>query len=277
MTIREITAESEWEVFVHACNPATFLHSWAWGQVQKRTGEGVRYLAIQDGDKQIGAALVILVKARRGWHYLIPHGPLCLSNENNREAVLAVVRYLREKAAHDRAVCVRIAPLWEDTPASRETFAALGFRPAPLHVHAELTWVLDIEASEDELLAGMRKTTRHAIKKAQKSGTVAEIITPLAALERFLPIYHATRARHQFVPFSRSFLNAQLEEFNQRGQLFLSIARYQDKDIAAAICVHYGDTVFYHHGASLLANGTPPASHLVQWAAIVEAKRRGAT
>jgi lipid II:glycine glycyltransferase (peptidoglycan interpeptide bridge formation enzyme) len=276
MTIREITAEPEWDEFIKKLAPRTFLHSWPWGQVQKRTGEGVRYLGLMRDQRPVGAALVITVNARRGRHYLIPHGPLFAATADVPEGLSALVQYLQQQAKIDGAVCLRIAPLLEDTPQARQVFSHLGFRPSPLHVHAELTWVLDINKPAEELLAGMRKTTRHAIRKAHDSGATAKIVTDPAGLRRFWPLYEATRTRHGFIPFSPDFLAAQVEEFGQRNQLFLSIVRSHDRDLAAAICIHLGNTVFYHHGASLMHSGDPPASHLAQWAAIQEAKRRGA-
>jgi lipid II:glycine glycyltransferase (peptidoglycan interpeptide bridge formation enzyme) len=284
MTIREITSEREWDEFVRKLAPNTFLHSWPWGQVQKKTGEAVRYLGIMRDHELAGAALVITVNARRGRHYLIPHGPLLADEADVQEGLSALIGHLRQQAPREGAVCLRIAPLLEDAPQLRKVFSDLGFRPAPLHVHAELTWVLDINKSEEELLAGMRKTTRHAIRKAQGMGATADIVTTPAGLERFMPLYGATRTRHGFVPFSREFLAAQVEEFGSRGQLFFSIVRHQGRDLAAAICVQAGNTVFYHHGASRTRGGDlpagqagPSASHLTQWAAMQEAWRRGAT
>jgi lipid II:glycine glycyltransferase (peptidoglycan interpeptide bridge formation enzyme) len=276
-TIREVTSEQQWEAFLRTLNPNTFLQSWPWGQVQQQTGEDVRHLGFWKNEQLVGVALVVLVNARRGRHYLIPHGPLLSSEQESRQALPALVEHLKSHAKHDRAVCLRLAPLLEDTPATRQAFADLKFRPAPLHVHAELTWVLDINKPADALLAGMRKTTRHAISKAHAEGAVADIITTAAGLKRFLPLYRATKTRHQFTPFSQHFLQTQVQAFLQREQLFFCIARHGEEDLAAAICIHYGHTVFYHHGASIHRPDMPPVSQLLQWTAIQEAARRGAT
>lgn len=274
-SIREIVNQSSWDDFVLSVHPNTFLQSWEWGQVQKRAGGSVRYLGIFEADQQIGAALVLTVNARRGKHLFIPHGPIAEDEQQARRILPTLISYCQDMARNERAVALRIAPLLTTSPENTALFSSSGFRPAPLHVHTELTWVLDINKSDDELLAGMRKTTRHAIRKAQEAGVQVEISTDPAAIERFFPLYEATERRHHFVPFSKSFLRDQVTLFAQNGRAYLAFAAHEEKDVAAAIFIHFGDTVFYHHGASV--KSSVPAAQLLQWTSIQEAKRCGAT
>jgi len=276
--IRAITNKSEWNNFVLQCTPNTFLHSWEWGQVQQHSGEEVKYLGIFDGQAQVGAALVITVNAKRGRHYLIPHGPLTQRPDAQSRAAIfnELIRYLRDTAKHDNTVAIKIAPLLVDNQENRQLFTKLRFRPAPLHVHAELTWVLDIAKSEDQLLQAMRKTTRHAINKAKLSKVKVAISTNTADIERFWPLYKATKSRHHFVPFPKSFIQSQLDEFSQANRFFIATAEHRGQDVASAIFIHFGDTAYYYHGASIKTPNNIPATQLLQWEAIKEAKRRGA-
>jgi len=277
--LREITDKTNWNDFVLSCRPNTFLHSWEWGQVQVKSGEKVRYLGIYQEDEQIGAALVITVNAKRGRHYLIPHGPLFKQDDHPSRVELfnELITYLRQQAQPDSTVAVKIAPLLIDNEENRQLFKNLRFRPAPLHVHAELTWVLDIDQSEDQLLQAMRKTTRHAIIKAERNGVEVSISTNPADIDRFWPLYKTTKSRHHFIPFPKSFIQSQLDEFGQANRFFIVIASHQGQDVAAAIFIHFGGTVYYYHGASVKTPSSIPATQLLQWRAIQEAKRRGAT
>ncbi|MCH8748678.1 peptidoglycan bridge formation glycyltransferase FemA/FemB family protein, partial [Patescibacteria group bacterium] len=200
--IKEISRESDWNKFVLAQQPNTFLHSWEWGEVQQHDGHDIRYLGIFDGQQQTGAALVITLKARRGRHYLIPHGPIVVHPAQSFDQLSELVQYLRTTAKQDRVVALRIAPLLLSNAKNQSYFDRLGFRQAPLHVHAELTWVRDISGSEADLLADLRKTTRHAITKAQRAGVTTHVLTSNAALDRFMPLYNATGQRHQFTTYS---------------------------------------------------------------------------
>lgn len=282
MTISETLSESQWNDFLLRQNPNTFLQSWEWGQVQRRTGQRVMYLALHDNGQQIGAALVITVNAKRGRHYLIPHGPIVRSGDGFLQACLnEFISFLRQRASRDRVVALRIAPLLLHTDQSQQLYKNLGFRPAPLHVHAELTWVRDITMSEEQILGDMRKTTRHAIRRALSAGVNTEILSRsntnlTAVLDRFYHLYEQTQSRHNFVPYSRATLSAQLEEFGRRDRVFAIAARHEKRDVAAAICFQFGSTAFYYHGASRQLPANVPAAQLVQWEAMAEAKRRGA-
>lgn len=277
LVIKPVTEPSAWEAFLRSLQPNTFLQSWEWGQVQLQTGEGVHYLGFYRGQDMVGVALIVVVNARRGRFYLCPHGPLLREQESIADVLHVLVQYLRAQGQRDKVVAIRIAPLLEATPDNRKVFVEGGFRPAPLHVHTELTWVLDLTPAEDLLMRGMRKTTRHAIRRAQEHGVDVEIFTEPSALARFMPLYQETKQRHAFIPFSEHFLRTQVTAFGQQGRFFMAIARYQGRDVAAALLVHYGNTVFYHHGASTPLPATVPAAQLLQWRAIQEAKRRGAT
>ena len=277
LSIRAMTNANHWNDFLLALRPNTFLQSWEWGQLQKQSGEGIRYLGFFAGDEQIGAALLITVNAKRGRHLFCPHGPLFATDLAARQHLPAFVDHCRSLARQDKAVALRLAPLLLTNTANVPAFKNLGFRPAPLHVHAERTWNLDITPSGDELLLNMRKTTRHAIKKAERMSVKTDIVSGSRIVNRFLPLYHATETRHHFVPFTSEFLTRQIGIFSQHNNAYAVFASHQGRDIAAAILIQFGPTVFYHHGASLKQKNQPSASHLVQWAAIKEAKRRGAT
>lgn len=276
MEFRELTDKQQWNDFVLGLSPNTFLQSWEWGQVQQRDGEKVRYLGWFENNEQVGVSLLITVKAKRGTYLLCPHGPLGKNETTTHQVIRELAHQASAFAKEDGAVALRIAPLLEVAPSAQQLFADLGFRPAPLHVHAELTWVKDIAGEEDVLLADMRKTTRHAIKKAQQEGVTVEISRDVKALERFWPLYITTKTRHAFTPFSQQFIQSQLEEFMPDGHSFIAIARYNDEDVAAAILFQFGGTVFYYHGASKKLSNAVPAAQLLQWEAMREAKRSGA-
>ncbi len=275
MEIREINDQQTWEHFILPLLPNTFLHSWEWGQVQAHSGEDTCYLGIYENGLLLGVALVITVNARRGRHYLIPHGPI-LADQQSFDAVLPLlIDYLQAKSTSERVVALRIAPLLLSTTKNDKLFKQLGFRLAPLHVHAERTWLLDITATENYLFNNMRKTTRHAINKAKGAGINIETVAGDSAGDRFWPLSEQTRNRHSFIPWSRDLIELQLKLFSDRDRIFSVFAQYQGSDVAAAICPIYGKTAFYYHGASLRLPSSVPAAQLVQWGAIKEAKRRG--
>lgn len=288
MELKEIKDERIWTDFLLDIQPNTFLQSWQWKQVQENpavapsfggamAGEETRALGFYKNNTLVAVALLITVQAKRGIHYLCPHGPIVKNNSDFADVLKQLTAYCLQLRTKSKAVALRVAPLIEKNAENRELFSSLKFRPSPMHVHAELTWVLDISKGEDEILAGMRKTTRHAITKAKKEGVNIEISQDASSLERFFPLYETTKNRHGFVPFSKKAIASQVDIFRKNNMMYFAIATHKGEDVAAAILIQFGSTVFYYHGASTKTSSQVPSAQLLQWEAIREAKRRGAT
>ena len=265
MEIKEITNKNTWEGFFLNVKEKTFLNSWNWGEFQKKQGESIWRLGVYD-QKLAEAFLVIKVKAKRGTFLFVPHGP---TSKHLKDVII----YLKELAKKEEASFIRISPLIGD----KKVYHSFGFRDAPIHIHPELTWELDISISLDELLANMRKTTRYLLKKGEKNKEI-EIIRSnnINDLKEFYNIYQETAKRHHFVPFSLDYLQKQFSSFNPDNQITIYLGKYKGKIISAAVMIFWQGTGFYHHGASSSHNSNKvPISYLLQWEAIKEAQRRG--
>lgn len=250
----------------------TFLHSWDWGQFQQMTGETIWRLGIYEGDELFGVALVIKVKARRGDFLFIPHGPIIINapdhaGDERYEVWQELLGELKELAKKERCNFIRVSPVDEDTEESRTLFGRLGFNAAPMHMHAELTWILDISGDEEDLLMQMRKTTRNLVRRGEREGVAVQ----KGSLSDFYELYQETVKRQYFVPFSMSYLQKELDAFGENAQIFL--ATHEGAVLAGALVVFFDDTAYYHHGAS--THSDVPAAYALQWEIIKEAKKRG--
>ncbi|MBU3942836.1 aminoacyltransferase, partial [Patescibacteria group bacterium] len=136
MIIKEITDKNVWEGFLLTQKEKTFLNSWNWGEFQKKQGEKIWRLGIYDKENLINVFLVIKVKARRGTFLFIPHG--------NVTGIAVLIKKLKEIAKEEKANFIRFAPICERTEENIKIFKDLGFREAPIHIHPDLTWELDI-------------------------------------------------------------------------------------------------------------------------------------
>jgi peptidoglycan pentaglycine glycine transferase (the first glycine) len=275
ITFRVVTNSQEWNNFLLSLQPNTFLQSWEWGQVQLSEQPEVIYLGIFEQDRQIGAALLVLLAAKRGRFLLCPHGPLFTSEVQALEHLPALLKHLKILARERQACAVRLAPLLIDSLPVRHVFHKLHAYPAPLHMHAELTWVKNITGPENELLQAMRKTTRHAVTKATRNSELISTVVrdPALITSRFYPLYQHTGRRHAFVLYSQKVISQQLATLPS----FAVFVRYQERDVAAALIFIFGTTAFYYHGASVKLPARLPAAQLAQWEAIKEAKRLGCT
>jgi peptidoglycan pentaglycine glycine transferase (the first glycine) len=276
MTIKPIRNKLEWENFLGITQPHTFLQSWNWGQVQEKVGQKIFRYGIEINDQLVGVALFILIKARRGSFLFCPHGPIFRDNIDLTKALTALLKEIRKLASENHCAFIRFSPLLSATAEHQNVFKQLGFRAAPIHMmHPELAWLIRVNQSDDELLRGMRKTTRYCLRKAEKEGVTVES-SPITDLEEFWEIYSATAARHSFVPFSKPDLQTELEIFSADNQAQLILAKHEGQLIAGAVIIYYGGSGFYHHGASRpLAKNLTTTSYLLQWRAIQETRRRG--
>lgn len=273
--VAAVATREAWDACLARLRPPTFLQSWAWGEFNRRQGNEVFRLGLfpagGTGDP-VGLALVVLITARRARFLFCPHGPV-IASPFASAALVALVAYLQPLARRCGASFLRISSQFPDAPESVRLFSRLRFRPAPIHMHPELAWLLDLTPDVGSLLAGMRKTMRHLIRKSQRLGmTVRSGATPADAAT-FLALYRSTAQRQHFVAFSEGYVRDELAAFGADAQIFL--AEHLGKVLAGAVIVFAGSSAFYHHGASLTPNNNLPAAYLLHWEVIRAAKRRG--
>ncbi|OGG11269.1 hypothetical protein A2Z00_02155 [Candidatus Gottesmanbacteria bacterium RBG_13_45_10] len=265
-----ISSREVWENFLLRYAPQSLFQSWLWGEVQEKMGLSLWRMGVYDGKNLVGIAQIGKVKARRGWFLHIRHGPIFI--EQNTSYWKEFLVSMRLLAKNEHAWFIRVSPLIENSKQHNGLLLSLGFRPAPIHaMDAELCWVLDIDKSDDELLAGMRKTTRYEIRRAEKLGVTVSRSMDAKDLKNFLALYGETSKRHHFVPHKG--IEEEYEIFAKESKALLLLGVYEGKVLAGALILFYGGQAFYHHGASLSTK--VPASSFLQWEAIREAKKRG--
>lgn len=271
--VKKLEDEREWEKFLVGRPEACFLQSWGWGVFHEKLGNLVWRRGFYRDKKLAGVMLAITENAKRGRYLTVPGGPVI--DWTDKSLMEATIEELKQIAGQDRDVFVRIRPQLEETKENLEVMKRLGLKPAPIHLHAELTHKLDLTKSEDELLAEMRKATRYEIRKAERVGVKVEATLEVEAMKEFYRIQLETAQRQNFTPFQEDFLTKQFEVFSKRGEALLYEARYEGELLAMAVIIFYGAEAVYHYGASTDLGRKYPGAYLIQWEAIKEARRRG--
>jgi len=274
MIVREVKDKKIWESFLLGCCQKTFLDSWQWGEFNRVMGSKIWRLGIFESKNLLGVALIIKVKAKRGTFLFIPHGP---NITNSKFQILkTLLEELKKIAEKEKCIFIRIAPIWEENEEDEKMFEDLGFRNAPIHMHPELTWELDITPPEQELLLQMRKTTRYLIRQGLKNRDI-EILQSkeVKDVENFNQLYQETAGRHSFVPFFWGYLKNEFLTFGNENNIALFLGKYKNEVISSAMIIFWQGIAFYHQGASSSKYPKIPVSYLIQWEAILEAKKRG--
>lgn len=273
INIAEIDKKILWEKFVNSYPKTNFLQSWNWGQFHQKLGKIIRRVGFYDGKKLVGVMLCIVEQAKRATYLTVPGGPLI--DWINTEQIQLFKKIVEDIAKKMGCAFIRVRPqIFEDEKNSK-LFKSLGFKNAPMHLHAELTRQLDLNKTEDQLLSEMRKTTRYEIRKAIKLGIKITVSKDTKDIDDFYKLQKETAKRQHFVEFDLKFLKEQFASFVKDDQVALLSAYLGTKKLAQAFVIFYGEEADYHYGASTLEGRKYPGAYLIQWEAIKEAKKRG--
>lgn len=144
----------------------------------------------------------------------------------------------------------------------------------------EHTLILDLEKSEEELLAQMRQKGRYNIRLAEKRKIkVSSSCDWQNELKSFYALYEETAKRHKITYRSKTYFEKLLENLSKNGysKLYKASAVIDSKEIvlASAIVVFSGQKAIYLFGSSSDRYKSMMAPYLLQWQMIKEAKEAG--
>jgi len=305
LQVRSISDQEEWQNIVDSLEYNTFLHSNGWVDFNEAYGHKTFKLGLfltdetglNSSEKPLSIAMVLKISAKRGTFLFIPHGPQFSVNstsfsnpqninsesdfsENNfvskSDQINAWKKELILLGKQEKCDFIRISPILENTTQNYELFAKAGFKNSPIHMHAELTTVVDLTPSNKEILKNMRKTMRQMIKKSDQllqSGEVKiEIVSEID--EAMHEVYKSTTKRGGFVPFSLKYLQVEYDSFAKHDKAIMCKIVHQNEVLSWGMFIFSGKHAFYHQGANIL-NKQVPASYMSHWFGMQQAKERG--
>jgi lipid II:glycine glycyltransferase (peptidoglycan interpeptide bridge formation enzyme) len=273
LTCKTVKSKSLWENFILSRNEANFLQSWNWGIFQKILGKKIFRFGIYEDTKLIGCALSVKEKAKRGTYLTISGGPII--DWGNKNYIKLLLHFIKERGLVENCDFIRIRPQELDKHENRNLLKELDFKMAPMHLTADLTLQIDLERSEEEILAKMRKNTRYQIRKADKLNIKVKHSKDSLDMREFYEHQLHLAKKHRFVPFSYEFLHQQFKTFAVDNQASLFHAYQDDVLLASAFIIFYNQEAVYHYGVSTEKNNLLPGSYACQWAAIKAARNRG--
>ena len=272
--------ESDWRQILKNHPESNFLQSPEWAAINERVGHKV---IVKDfGDNNF--ALMIVKDAKRGRYLEIPGGPLV--NWDDEARVKEVFAEIRKIAAENKCVFVRFRPMLETSDEALKKVAVAGAKPAPFHLHAEHTVILDIaNKTPDEILAEMRRQTRYEVRRALKLGMKVESGNSPELFKKFHEIQAETAARQHFIPPSMKDLDAYREVFGDNVRIYVVSTGDQpdpkNEDVPVNTPVAYGLIILneneadYFEAASTEYNYKVPGAYALQWQVIQDLKELG--
>lgn len=239
------------------------LQSFEWGEFRRR--HGWRPLRLQDPGG--GPAAQVLLRDLPGLGSLAyaPHGPLCTTPERLPASIEALAEHARTRGSF----LLEIEPRVDET----RRLEAEGFVRSPTSVQPRCTLVVDVLEDPEEQLAGLPKDTRYGVRRARREGVEAGPSADVANdLEVFLSLLEETAARQNFAVRPREYYRHFMRELPAH----LVVAHREDRLLAGAVILTFGEEAYYLYGASAQEGENLYASYLVQNEALAVARREGA-
>lgn len=271
---RDITPQ-QWDEFVRAQPVTPFVQAPQYGAFYESLGEQSWILGVFDEGELVGGSLIVSTHAKRGNFLYLPYGPL-FAPQASGKAKDVLLGEIQQLARAEKMDFVRISPAATVESGTQQWLQTHGYRPAPIHVLAENSWLLSLKQNEEEILGGMKKNHRNLIRRCEREGVSVAIDTTGEQLEVLHELLDETEKRHNFTRFSRTYINTEFSLFAQKGEAALFIARLPDGRVdSAAIIMFYGSMAVYRHSGSYNLDKKVPTSYAIQWKVIQEAKNRG--
>jgi len=274
----EKSEEKIWDDFVLVHKKGNIQQSSTWAHFQSSLAARDKYwiIVIEDKGEIVAGSLVLRMKLSKGFTWLyMPRGPLLGEDFNGQMKFLW--NGLKELAHKENAIFLRIEPLIEIENSSEKNFN--GFKFTNYGFQPEHSLIVDISKNENEILGQMKPKGRYNIKLARKKGvkirkTNFENEKSLGKdIDEFYRIFNETTSRDGFSGHNKAFYKDMVKILGKENIGALYLAEYEGKVIAGLIATFYKDIAIYYYGASSNKYRNLMAPYLLQWEAILEARK----
>ena len=246
---------------------SNFLQSYQWLKFQQALG---RKCWLLEHRSLKGLVISYSLPFRKTYFYC-PYGPVI--DNQDEQALIDFLAEVKKIALKEQAIFFRCDPV---IGLNLEKF---GFQKAPVDYFFSATAmpkteaVLDISPDETAILNKMKAKTRYNIHLAEKKGIQIRQSHNLEDIDIFYELVSLTAMREHIRPHTKMHYQKLWESFGEKICLFFAF--YQDKPIAAIMVLFFDKTATYLHGGFDVNYREVMAPHLLQWQAILEARKRG--
>ncbi|NLN69316.1 MAG: peptidoglycan bridge formation glycyltransferase FemA/FemB family protein [Chloroflexi bacterium] len=294
MELLKIHDADQWNTAIEHLPGVHALQTWEWGQVKARFGWEPFPLAWRDASGQFSAAaLLLLRKIAVGGLNLplsvcyIPRGPLLRWDQENLSR--QVLDDLEEFARKRGAIFLKLDPdlplgygiPGEETAEAypsglsiRKTLTDRGWVFSDEQIQFRNTILIDLTATEDELLMRMKPKTRYNIRLAARRG-VSVRAGGSEDIDLLYQMYAHTAIRDEFTIRTRTYYQTVWETFFKAGLAEPLIAEVDGQPIGGVVIFRFGGRAWYKHGMSLDVHREKMFNYRLQWEAMLRAKAAG--
>ena len=263
----------KWDEFVTSDKTSNFLQSWDFYEFHLSRGKKVvRKIAVDAEGKILAAYAGVVETAKRGTYLAIAGGPIL--DWKNKALVKQVFEDIRAEGKRNHCVFVRVRPQLELSEKSLKLMSELGLKRAPMYLSVEYAGILNLERSEEEILAGASQSFRRKLRKAKKNDIEIEVSSDPKVMKDFCRLESLHAKRQGYVAFSNSFLTKQFEAFAKNNEVKMYTAKKDGEILAMNFMIFYGNEASYHYGVSSDLGTKYSAAPLLHMEAMQEARKR---
>jgi len=285
-----------WNNIIASFPEPHLLQTWQWGQVKSQFGWEPFYRIWGDESNPDAAALIlqrsipIAGLAARLRVLYVPKGPL-LRDWGDGELRKRVLDDLQKLARERGAIFIKIdpdVPLGTGVPGDadaqenplgdtlRTELADRGWRFSDEQIQFRNTVLVDLTASEEEMLARMKQKTRYNVRYAGRKGVDVRIGSR-DDLELLYRMYAETSTRDGFIIRSEDYYQSVWSTFLENDMLDPLIAEVDGESVGALMLFRFAGRAWYLHGMSREMHRKKMPNYLLQWKAMSRAKEKGCT
>lgn len=267
-----------WNAFVAADPRGDLLQSTAWGELKAHSGWKPSVLVVEEGSAIRGGMMLLRRALPMGRAlYYAPRGPVL--DWHDTDVLKGLVAGARKVVARGGGIVLKVDPPFEE-PEAADALQAVGFRAVGGEggfggTQPRCVMQLDLDRTEDELLASFHQKWRYNIRLAMKKGVEITMSTERADLSTFYAILRETAERDGFLVRSQAYFEQMWDALVPRGWMRLFLGRVEGQPVCGALSYLFGDKAWYTYGASANAHREKMPNYLMQWEMIRWAREAG--
>ena len=201
---------------------------------------------------------------------------------------------IKKLAEREKSIFARIELINPYSENADKIIQSFGFVKSFEQVQPKWRQIIDIDKSEDEILAQMKSKGRYNIRVAERHGVKIENYNienllkiaedseqgrgenlKLKIISNFYNLYSQTVKREKITGRSLNYFTKMVDSFADTDYLEIYIASYQGKLLAGALVSFYDGVASYLYGGSSSENREVMAPYGMHWQIMRDAKARG--
>lgn len=263
-----------WDELVQHTPWSGFMQSFFWADFKRRIGWDTYKIGAIEKKRLIFGAVVMKFHYSKSTNFLyVPEGPVMdfegPASEDLFHQLMAEIDTVVDLEGKERTSHLRIEPRLFSVPKCFHRF-----QKAPYNMEPRDTLMIDLTATEDQILAQMKPKYRYNIKIAERENIEITVHDPSRENARqFSDIYKETVTRNKFEGKDQRYFETLFEYLGGTPHTKLFTAQLHGKVLAAALVIFWGDRATYFFGASSSAHRNKMSPYKLHWEVIRYSKQ----